>query len=187
MQQFARMAADVVAEIIEIPDQAAIADYFHPDIVASLLPASEEVSEGWSYDGVGFNPPQSPSLELLREEAIATLTVACVAAMVGGYTSNALGSGHLYPSKINDQINMMGSVTDSLLPDLPADWTTPFWCADEAGVWAFRPHSAEQIQTAGARGKQLIVDCQTRLGELSAEVAAAATVEAVQAIVWEVA
>lgn len=130
---------------------------------------------------------ESDQLAQVKTAAVTRLTADCAAAIVGGYSSDALGGTHRYPSGMTDQINMMGSVTDSLLPGLPADWSTPFWCADEAGDWAFRPHSADQIQAAGASGKQHILNCQTRLGGLSADVAAAATVEDVQAIVWEVA
>ncbi|RFB91756.1 hypothetical protein B5K08_15770 [Rhizobium leguminosarum bv. trifolii] len=120
-----------------------------------------------------------------KSKAIAILTDACAAAIVSGYTSSALGSEHQYPSKVTDQINMMGSVTDSLLPEQPADWSTPFWCADETGAWAFRLHTATQIQAAGVAGKAHILQCQTILGQLSAQVMAAASAEAVEAIVWE--
>lgn len=121
----------------------------------------------------------------LKAARIALLTAACAGAIVGGYASSALGSEHQYPSKVTDQINMMGSVTDSLLPGQPEDWATPFWCADETGVWTFRAHTAAQIQAAGADGKAHIIECQTKLGQLSAQVMAAASAEAVAAIVWE--
>ncbi|KEC73895.1 hypothetical protein RLPCCGM1_c2014 [Rhizobium leguminosarum bv. phaseoli CCGM1] len=127
----------------------------------------------------------SDDLVALKEAQIVLLTSACAAAIVGGYASSALGSEHQYPSKVTDQINMMGSVTDSLLPDQPADWSTPFWCADEAGAWAFRLHTAAQIQAAGVAGKAHILECQTKLGQLSAQVLAATSAEAVAAIGWE--
>ncbi|CAN7475494.1 DUF4376 domain-containing protein [Rhizobium leguminosarum] len=124
-------------------------------------------------------------LAAMKASRIAVLTAACAAAIVSGYSSSALGSEHQYPSKQTDQINMMGSVTDSLLPGQAPDWTTPFWCADESGAWAFRPHTATEIQGAGADGKAHILECQTRLGQLAAQVMAAASAEAVAAIVWE--
>ncbi|MBB2685135.1 UNVERIFIED_ORG: hypothetical protein GGD47_002723 [Rhizobium etli] len=127
----------------------------------------------------------SDDLAALKAVQIALLTAACAEAIVSGYASSALGSQHQYPSKVTDQINMMGSVTDSLLPGQPVNWSTPFWCADEAGAWAFRAHTAEQIQTAGADGKAHILTCQTKLGQLSAQVLAAASAEAVAAIGWE--
>lgn len=124
-------------------------------------------------------------LGALKASRISVLTAACAAAIVGGYSSSALGSEHQYPSKVTDQINMMGSVTDSLLPGQAPDWTTPFWCADESGAWAFRAHSAAEIQAAGADGKAHILECQANLGQLSAQVMAAASAEAVASIVWE--
>ncbi|MCA2408408.1 hypothetical protein [Rhizobium leguminosarum] len=125
-------------------------------------------------------------LAALKASRIAVLTAACAAAIVGGYSSSALGSEHRYPSKQTDQINMMGSVTDSLLPGQAPDWRTPFWCADESGAWAFRHHTATQIQAAGADGKEHILQCQTKLMQLSVQVMAAASAEAVAAIGWEV-
>ncbi|PDT05692.1 hypothetical protein CO666_03555 [Rhizobium chutanense] len=121
----------------------------------------------------------------LKASRIAVLTTACAEAIIGGYSSSALGSEHRYPSKVTDQINMMGSVTDSLLPGQSPDWTTPFWCADESGVWAFRLHTATEIQAAGVVGKAHVLECQTKLGQLSAQVMTAASAEAVAAIVWE--
>ncbi|ANM05217.1 hypothetical protein AMC78_CH03148 [Rhizobium phaseoli] len=128
---------------------------------------------------------EADDLVALKETQIALLTSACAEAILSGYSSSALGDEHQYPSKVTDQINMMGSVTDSLLPDQPAEWSTPFWCADETGAWAFRAHSAAQIQAAGADGKAHVLICQTKLGQLSAQVMAAASAEAVAAIGWE--
>jgi len=119
-------------------------------------------------------------------EKMAELTAACAAAIVSGYSSSALGDVHSYPNDQIAQINMMGSVTGSLLSGLPADWTTPFWCADRAGIWQMRQHTAAQIQRAGSDGKAHVVACQQRLVALNAAVAAATTPEAVAAVVWMV-
>jgi hypothetical protein len=124
------------------------------------------------------------SLDAKRAARIDQLTVLCSAAVVGGYKSTALGGAHAYPSGITDQINMMGSVTASLLPDLAADWATPFWCADSAGAWDFRMHNAEQIQRAGSDGKAHIVTCQSTLAQLSADVMAATTDAAIDTVIW---
>lgn len=118
--------------------------------------------------------------------AVERLTASCAAAITAGFTSAALGAAHTYPSKQTDQINLMGSVTDSLLPDLPVDWSTAFWCADADGAWGFRPHSASQIQRAGRDGKAHVLACQYALQQLSAAVMAATSVEAVQALAWPV-
>ena len=138
---------------------------------------SAELVEGvWTFTSA----PRPNPRDLKRAEIIS----ACAAAIVGGFTSGALGAPHLYPSAITDQINLMGSVTGSLLPDLPSEWSTPFWCADGSGVWAFRAHTAAQIQQAGAAGKAHVVACQAALAELSAAVLAAPSEEALRQILW---
>ena len=128
--------------------------------------------------------PHPPTFADILAAQVTALSAACAAEIVGGYTSSALGSVHTYPAKPTDQINMLGSVTASLLPGLAADWTTPFWCADAKGVWSFQMHSAAQIQQVGADGKAAVATAQTKLATLSAEVMAATTADAVNAIAW---
>lgn len=125
-----------------------------------------------------------PDLSVVKEHAVERLKAACATAIVGGFESAALGAAHAYPSKETDQINLMGSVTASLLPGLAEGWTTPFWCRDGSGVWAYRDHDAAQIQAAGADGKTHVVECQTLLALLTAEVEGAADAAAVAAITW---
>ncbi len=120
----------------------------------------------------------------VKEAQLAVLNAACDAAITGGYQSSALGAAYTYPSTTNDQINMLGSVSASVLPNLPAGWTTVFWCADSTGAWAMRPHTAAQIQQAGSDGKTWVTACQVKLDTLGAEVLAATTPAAVQAVVW---
>lgn len=188
MPKYVRVVDEIVVEIIpQLPEGFSLEEVFHADIAAQIQLAADDIETGWTWNGTEFSAPVGPSLDDVKAARIGViLTAACAAAIVGGYQSSALGAAHLYPSSITDQINMMGSVTASLLPDLPGDWTTPFWCKDEAsGQWAFRPHNAMQIQQAGADGKAHIVDCQARLEQLSAQVMAAASAQAIAAIVWE--
>ena len=128
--------------------------------------------------------PPTPTFAEVQAAQITTLSAACATEIVGGYQSSALGSVHTYPAKPTDQINMLGSVTASLLPGLSTGWTTPFWCADDKGAWSFQMHTAAQIQQAGADGKTAVATSQTKLATLSAEVMAATTADAVNAIVW---
>jgi len=130
-------------------------------------------------------PTTAQLLSAAQTTQVASLTKSCAAAIVGGYTSSALGSPYTYPSKTTDQINMMGSVTASLVPGLASTWTTPFWCAPvSTGVWVYQNHTAAQIQQAGLDGKTWILTNQTNLANLNSQVMAATTVAAVQAIVW---
>lgn len=126
----------------------------------------------------------SPDLSTVKSAKVAALRAACAAAITGGFVSSALGAPHIYPSGATDQINLMGSVTDTLLPDLPEDWSTPFWCRDAAGEWDFRLHDATQIRQAGRDGKRHVVECQAMLADLSFFVNEATTIIAVNAIQW---
>lgn len=129
-------------------------------------------------------PP--PSLSQIKTAQIEILAKSCQDQIYAGFTSFALGVAYTYPAKDKDQANLAGSVLESLYPNLPAGWTTPFWCVDASGVWDLRPHTAAQIQQVGADGKAAIVSAVTKNASLAAQVASAATdtVGKVQAIVW---
>lgn len=148
-----------------------------------LKPVVSGVDHAW-VDGAWQSLP--PNLDALRAARVQGLRADCAADIVGGFSSSALGAAHQYPSAQTDQINLMGSVTASLLPDLAPEWETPFWCADGAGMWAFRPHSAAQIQQVGADGKAHVVAAQATLDGLVTHLATAATPEDIAAIVWPV-
>lgn len=182
---YARVTDGVVVETVVLPDGILLSDAFHAEIVSAMVACDNDVAVRWVYDGATFSPP-SATVEIheLRAQRIAALTADCAAAIVGGYVSSTLGAPHTYPSGVTDQINMMGSVTASLLPDIAPDWSTPFWCADSAGAWSFRMHGVVEIQQAGADGKAHVVQCQSILQGLTAAVMAAETAEAVAAIVW---
>ncbi|MDR6702997.1 hypothetical protein [Agrobacterium tumefaciens] len=126
------------------------------------------------------------AIDAVRQARIHDLSARCESEITSGFVSEALGAAHKYPSGVKDQINLMGSVTDSLIPDRPADWQTPFWVCDTQGQWSFKPHSASQIQQAGRDGKEHIVNCQAQLEDLSNKVTAAKSVKAVEAISWPV-
>jgi hypothetical protein len=102
-----------------------------------------------------------------------------------GFVSWALGSPHLYPSIPPARADMTASVTASLLPDLPEDWTTPFWCQDgSTGKAALVDHTAEQIRQAGSDGKAFADAAEQKLAGLLAQVDAAETTDAVNKIIW---
>lgn len=125
----------------------------------------------------GLVVTSSLPLEEVQRRRVALLRASCAETITGGYIS----SGRAYPSRPTDQANMIASITASLFPDLPTDWTTPFWCAD-GGVWGFRSHTAAQIQQAGTDGKAMIIAAQARLAGLLDLVAAATTEEQVLAV-----
>lgn len=66
MTRFARLLLDgTVAEILTLPADA-LADMFHPDIVAALRPAPAEVMEGWRHADDAWSAP-TPDLNALAD------------------------------------------------------------------------------------------------------------------------
>lgn len=158
------------------------------DVTADQFAAAMARGPGDTLSVVGgvvtIVPYAGPTLAEAQAAQIASLGAACTSAIRAGFASSALGAAHTYPASDTDQRNLIASVTDSLLPNLPANWTTPFMCADSSGAWAMRPHTAAQIQQAGSDGKAFVLKNLQQNASLSAQVTAAATVAAVQAIVW---
>jgi hypothetical protein len=130
-------------------------------------------------------PPSGAELLAAAQAAkIAELSAACKASIVSGFTSSALGAAYTYPAKDTDQQNLASSVIDSLLANGAAGWVTPFWCADASGDWEFRAHTAAQIQKVGQDAKAAVLAAMAKNQTLAGQVAAAATVDAVNAIAW---
>lgn len=184
--EYARLENGRVVERLSLEKTVDLETTFSAEFLASLAICAKSVQVGWLFDGENFSAPPvvTPSIDAVKAARIERLRTACEESIVGGFKSSALGAEHLYPSDIKAQINLMGSVTDSILPGLPEDWTTPFWVSDSGGVWGFKSHSAAQIQQAGRDGKAHVVSCQSALELLSSAVNAATSIEDVNSIVW---
>ncbi len=115
---------------------------------------------------------------------IAKISAACKSAIIAGFTSSALGAAYTYPAKPTDQQNLTASIAASLIPSNPSTWTTPFWCADSSGNWAFRNHTAAQIQQVGDDAKTAIMNCIAKNQTLAVTIETATTIDAVYAISW---
>lgn len=142
----------------------------------------DEINVSPPADALDAAPP--PTLDTLKGARVAALYAACQAGIIGGHPSDALGATHTYPSASTDQINLTAAVTRSLMPGLAADWTIDFWCADDAGAWARRAHTAAQIQQVGDDVVAAISAAQTKLDTLVAQVNAAADQASVEAVAW---
>lgn len=144
----------------------------------------------WLFDPISGGlvaKPAPTEAELLpgaKAAKIRELSNACRAQIEGGFDSAALGAVHHYPAGQQDQANLTASVTASLIPNLPAGWTTAFWCADSSGVWAYAEHTAAQIQQVGIDGKAAITAALQRNAQLRAQVEAATSLAEVAAVVW---
>ncbi len=126
----------------------------------------------------------SSGLDWTKAQQVALLTAACAAAITAGFQSSALGSAYTYPSQMTDQANLSANVLSSLLPGLPANWTTPQLCQDLSGVWSYINHTAAQIQQVGTDGKAAILSALVKKNGLVEQVSVASTAAAVAAIVW---
>lgn len=120
----------------------------------------------------------------LKADKAFEIDAACEAAIIAGFASSALGAPHLYPAKQYDQLNLSGSVQKSTLPSALPDAVYPFMCADSAGVWEYRAHSAVQIQQVGSDAYDAIMAKRQKSQVLQAQIAAATTVNELSAIVW---
>lgn len=120
-----------------------------------------------------------------KASKIASLSMACQAAIYAGFTSSALGMLHSYPFQDKDQANLTGDVMLSILPTAQVSgWTVPFWCADNAGAWAMRPHTAAQIQQVGQDAAAMKLAMISKNIVLASQVEAAMTTPDVQSIAW---
>jgi len=123
-------------------------------------------------------------LKAARQAQISQVTLDCQAEIIGGFTSKALGALYTYPSTLTDQQNLSANVVSSLVHNLPADWTTKQLCADSSGTWAYRDHTAAQIQQVGEDGKAAIMALLQKKNDLVAKIEAAASLADVQSVKW---
>lgn len=143
------------------------------------------ISSGESKFAGGTIIPHGPiGLAANKARKIAVLNSCCSQAIMNGFRCAALDGVHYYPAKKQDQDNLVASVTDSLIPNLPEDWTTPFWCMDINNVWGFRPHTATQIQQVGREAKMATLACMTKNEGLRMQVEAATTTAELETINW---
>ena len=60
----ARLDAGTVVEILTAPEGVLLSDCFHPDILATCIPCSDDAQIGWVYEGGMLydpaNPPPAP-------------------------------------------------------------------------------------------------------------------------------
>lgn len=146
--------------------------------------ANRDYNEYLAWVAAGGIVEPERSVDDARAFALGSLEAGCTVSITEGFSSAALGAAYRYPSKASDQSNLQASVLASLFPGLAEDWTTPFWCQDVAGTWAYRPHTAAQIQQVGTDGKDAINACIAHKIQLEQQLAKAETLAEVEAITW---
>lgn len=127
-------------------------------------------------------PPVDPAVVLANAKAakISVLQAACAAALVAGFTSSALGAAHTYPSQKNDQDNLQSAVAASA--GQADTWTTPLWCEDQTGAWAYTAHTAAQVAQVNVDWVAFRTAAQSKYAAAVAQVNAATTTDAVAAV-----
>lgn len=179
--------------IVEVPDESAV----HPTITVPntdcKIPADAvEITEAEhaalleaqsvgkiiqpDADGRPMAIDYVPTLYEAKAAKTAKINAACAAAIVGGFTSSALGAPHTYDSALEDQLNLIGAV--GLGIDLP------YRCADAVGVKEFRLHTAAQLKQVQADGAVIKLAALEKAATLKAQVQAAADAAAVGAVAW---
>lgn len=141
-------------------------------------------SQPWQVEHGRLAPVPAVPLSTVRRAKLAELSAACQATIFSGFDSSALGAVHHYPATDRDQSNLAASVLASILPGNLPGWSTPFWCADSAGNWAFVQHTAAQIQAVGVDAKASIVAALERNAALAALVLACTDAASVAVISW---
>jgi len=132
-------------------------------------------------------PPVKPlpfNIEAARAIKTIEIVQACEVHIVSGFSSNALGLVHFYPSNRDDQLNLSGTVQRSMLAGvLPAD-VFLFLCMNVVSEWNYRPHDISQIQQVGKDAYSHILNSRIKNATLQAQASAAINQAALDLIKW---
>jgi hypothetical protein len=128
-------------------------------------------------DGETFSDPAVPGLAVGQAVQIGKLRAGCTATITGGFQSSALGAAHTYASDDASQRNLQAARASGAIPLL-------LMCADLNAVWALFPHIASQVEQVNTDWIAFRQSQQLKLVSLEAQVNAATSISAAQAIVW---
>lgn len=146
---------------------------FSKDMTWVSVPAGITVEQGYSYASGVFTAPAEPTFSDVKALRTSAIQSVCQSAILGGFTSSSLGSAYNYPSDDNSQRNIA----------MAAAAGGSIWC--EAGsTWAMVPHTVTQAQQVQKDLFTMIQANQGRYAKLVAEIGAATTSTAVEAITW---
>lgn len=169
--------------ILDIPENVRFDTHYYATGTFSLFGDRPSDLHEWDWSSHSW-VIKSTALDDAKAAQSVAINTACRDQIYAGFESVALGATHHYPAKAQDQANLVASVTASILPANSTDWTTPFWCCDQFGVWDYVQHTASQIQQAGADGKAAILDALGKNEYLQRQIAVATSIDNVRAITW---
>ncbi|NDY41239.1 DUF4376 domain-containing protein [Dissulfurirhabdus thermomarina] len=146
------------------------------------------LDQRWHVQAGALVPDPGPSLEEVRTAKRIEMQAACKAACEAGWTSSALGSPHLYGTRLwPDQHNLAAVALDAVYAKQTGDttWTTNYWATPSGASEPQRlSHTADQILQVAREVKAMVAGNQDKLAQRYAEIDAATTVAEVQAVVW---
>lgn len=131
-----------------------------------------------------YTPPKATAKEkLTQSQAVqsALVSAACRTALQSGFNSSALGSECTYPSKEDDQRNLLSAAIVSQGKD--SAWTATLWC-QSGGAWSFVPHTAAQVQQVNADWVAFRESQQKKCADLIAKINAATSIDAATSVSW---
>lgn len=136
-------------------------------------------------------------LENARKTQIELISNSCQSICYSGFESSALGDIHNYPSSTIDQSNLSSAVLSAMvkkqqvkdllsviLPTMYSKWTTPFWCADGNGDWAYVPHTANEIIQVSKDYQAFILANVDKKHLLEDQIKNSNSIEEIMAISW---
>ena len=179
--RYARMQDAKVAEIIDLPDDTAPEDAFHPDIVATLVACQDDVAEGWLLNGTTFSAPtvSAPDLIALKSTLKTAIDQAAEAERLN-YITGGAGQAMTYSQKADEAQRYLAAADPK-----PADYPllsaeVGITAADIVGVAAVVDAAYRKWQVIGAAieavrlGTKAAIDAATTIEKANAAHEAAA-------------
>ncbi len=117
---------------------------------------------------------------------IEELSQAAADNIVGGFTSNALGFPKIYDSKLEDQTNLIGSVTATSPSAANPDGTSSYYATRDPvdGTKSYLPHTHDQLRQVLDDGATIKLYILQAFAMLRYMVELQTTVSAINAYTW---
>jgi hypothetical protein len=119
-------------------------------------------------------------LAFAHRQQVSRVNADCMAEIIGGFWSSALGSAYQYSSELDDQLNLTGVILRGE--------ESPYACRDEQGQKAFLLHSAPQLRQVGddfTLFKLQLLQKANRLKQQLDQALSDGDVAALEALSWE--
>lgn len=140
---------------------------------------------GWLLDELNTwlennEPEEEFTLDYNKASLTASINNSCETQIVSGFKSSALGVEHLYQSDRDDQINLMGLVTDDKDDFLKCGLKQE----DGSVVWAYVTHTAQQLREVFSDGKEYKTSLLQKANQLKIDIVDAISDEELELIEW---